>query len=180
VKINEANFTNWGIIRWKTINWAEYKKFQDSTNYKGPMAVVNDIYRACVISGPNYQDVTAGVAEFIAADVFKNNAFSGSYEVLIQKLENSRQELNDNFLLSARAIISSIFGYKFEEMDAWDEDTFMLRLAQAEFVAGKPVPINKEEVQPSKSPTPINEHPDRLKKELSPAQRLVMDRIGKR
>jgi hypothetical protein len=171
----EAQFQRWGIIQWKSLTWVEYKKFQESTNFKSPMAVSNDIYRACIITGPDVQTATAGVIEFVVKHVFQGSAFTGSYQILDEKINGARQKLNDNYLLSATAVISSIFGYKFEEIDAWDEDTFLIRLAQAEFVAGKPLNVGKDEtITQEVQPTPINTK--KPKKELTMAQQMVLDR----
>ena len=172
----QAQFNTWGIVQWKTLTWAEYKKFEDLMNLKGPMAVSNDIYRAVVVNGPSIHDATAGLVEFVAKSVFSGSAFSGSYNVLTTRLEENRDRLTNDFLLAAQAIIASIFHYTFEEMDLWDEDTFLLRLSQAEFVAGKPLPLGKVEVEAdNKQPIPIDQNKPR-KRELSDAQKLVIER----
>jgi hypothetical protein len=181
MKISEAQFSNWGLIRWKELTWAEHKKFQDSLSYKSPMAVVNDIYRAVVIIGPNYQEITAGIAEFIANQVFGLSAFTGDFNTLDIKLNQARQTLDDNFLLSAQAVISGIFGYKFEEINLWDEETFLLRLAQAEFVAGKPLQMGRqveEEQDQNQNQIVKNSNQQKEKRELSKAQRMVIDRMN--
>jgi hypothetical protein len=171
----QAQFEHWGLIQWKSLTWAEYKKFQNSSNFKSPMAVSNDIYRACIIKGPDVQAATAGVIEFVVKHVFNSSAFTGAFSVLDTKIAQARTDLQNDYLISARAIIASIFGYKFEEIDTWDEATFLTRLVQAEFVAGKPLNMTSSDAEAiPEQVTPINTK--KPKKELTMAQQMVLDR----
>jgi hypothetical protein len=102
-------------------------------------------------------------------DELENSPFSGSFQNLSLPLEESRNKIRSNYLLSAQAFIASVFKIPFEDMNDWDADTLLTRLAQAEFVSG--VPLNPVDPKTKKT----NKKAPRPSK-LTETQRKVMER----
>lgn len=178
--IYQAQWKTWGWIRWRGLSWAEHKRFEQQMVYKSPIETANAIYRACVISGPKIEesDITPGVIITIANTVFNNSAFSGEFNTLSYKLNQAREIVSNDFLLAARAIIAGLFKYTFEDIDSWDEETFLLRLAQAEFVAGKPLQLASADDSTKEKRQKQDESTNRKVVSLSDAQKKVITRVN--
>lgn len=158
-------------VRWRALTWAEYRQFKQRALLR-PIGVDSDIYRAVVLEGPPLDDCPAGIASYIAKHVLAGNPFSGRFEDVAKSLIEKRAAIEQNYLLSAKAMISHLLHCSFEEIDKWDADTFFMRLAQAEFIAGK-------QLQPadpkSKTDDPKQKRP---KRPLNSAQSLVVNRVN--
>jgi hypothetical protein len=159
-------------VKWRSLTWAEFKKFDRQLDYDCPASVYCDVYRAVVLDGPPldgdpvYQ-APAGLVEWIARALLDSNPFNGEYKDVKRALEMKRIELKSSWLNSAKSIIAGIFRYTFEEIEQWDAEMFFERLASAEFVSGR-------KLEPG--------DPDKLdaqhaKRELSPAQQKVVNRV---
>jgi hypothetical protein len=110
---------------------------------------------------------------WIYQDELENNPFNGSFKSLIIPLQNSREKVSSTYLLSAQAFIASVFKIPFEAMDGWDSETFLCRLAQAEFVSG--VPLNP--VDPTAPQHGLSGGKGKKpKRQLTPAQQKVVDK----
>jgi hypothetical protein len=153
-------------LRWRALTWQEYRQMQ-SRIYTRPVGVFVDIYRAVLLEGPPPETCPAGIADFVAKHVLANNPFSGKFQDVARAIKVGREELASDFLLSAKAMVSHLFHYPFEEIEKWDADLFFLRLAQAEFIAGK-------SLEPSDPKAPVVTDPKRAnKRPLNPAQAMV-------
>lgn len=126
-------------IRFRSLRWEEFRRFEARLQYESPMAVYNDVYRLCVLEGPAIEDLLAGPVEFVARALIANNPFNGTFEDLSRALEVKRSEIASDYLKCARAQVAALFRYNFEEIDKWDAETFFERLAQSEFVLKRPL-----------------------------------------
>jgi hypothetical protein len=92
-----------------------------------------------------------------------------------------RIELKSSWLNSAKSIIAGIFRYTFEEIEQWDAEMFFERLASAEFVSGRKLepgdPDKLDAQHPGKKPGHPEGPPKPAKRELSPAQQKVVNRV---
>lgn len=139
----QADWNDGTRVRWRSLRWREYESV---TRESIPAVQALEIYKTCLLAGPVPEMVPAGVMLWIAQFELKRCVFGGQYAVIQKELENSRQKLVSNWLIGARAMISALFRYSFEEIDSWDSETFMERVAQAEFVSGRPLePSNPQE-----------------------------------
>jgi hypothetical protein len=156
------------VVRWRALTWGEYRQFKEQILTR-PVGVTADIYRAVLLEGPAFDDSPAGVADFVARHVLDGSAFSGDYKTVARALQESRGQLEQRYLLSAKAMIAHLFRYTFEEIDEWDADLFFQRLAQAEFIAGRPL----DPAAPQTADTKTKAQPRRP---LNKAQAMVLDR----
>jgi hypothetical protein len=124
-------------VVWRNLTWAEYRGFPLASRLKNPMDLYMGIYRVCRIEGPLPEVVPAGIVDWIGRQQTQGNPFSGQYADISRSLELARGIVQGNYLLSAKALIAAAFHYKPEEIDAWDADTFFVRLSQAELVLGR-------------------------------------------
>jgi hypothetical protein len=183
----QAFFATWPSGRkakWRSLTWAEYKRFEHQLTYDSPACVYADVYGTVLIEGPPLDgdpvfQAPAGLVEWIAKAML-NNPFSGEYERLKPALDMKRAELSASYLESAKAIVAGIFRYTFEEIEQWDAEMFFERLAAAEFVSGRKLePGDPRKRQ--KKPGPNDPKKERLpKKELTLAQQRVIDRVNHR
>lgn len=185
----QAQWKSWGTVKWRSLSWAEFKKFEQQAGYTCPMGVANDIYRAVVLLGPDIEEATAGLIEFIVSHIFSKSSFTGNADILEVKLKEKRLALENDYLISAKAVIASMFNYKFEEIDQWDEDKFLEILTQAEFVAGKQLPVGRPEPPkvikhdrkgPLDKDIPEEAKNKVQKRPVTPAQQAVLDRMNGR
>lgn len=194
-------------VKWRSLTWAEFKKYESLLLYNRPVDVYCDIYRTVVLEGPLLEDdptsvAPAGIVEWVAKSLINNNPFGGSYEEVCYALDLKRGELKANYLLAAKAVIASIFRYTMEEIDQWDAEDFFERLAQAEYVTGRSLnpgnPERKtktrthkkqltsaqeqviEQVQRRNESNDSDPEAPKPKRKLSPAQQMVLDRVRKR
>ena len=173
-------------VKWRSLTWAEFKKFDRQLDYDCPASVYCDVYRAVLLDGPPldgnpvYQ-APAGLVEWIARALLDSNPFNGEYKDVKRALDMKRVELKSSWLNSAKSIIAGIFRYTFEEIETWDAEMFFERLAYAEFVCGRklePGDPDKPDVQhPGKKTGHPEGPPKPAKRELSPAQQKVVNRV---
>jgi hypothetical protein len=173
-------------VKWRSLTWAEFKKFDRQLDYDCPASVYCDVYRAVVLDGPAldgdpvYQ-APAGLVEWIARALLDSNPFNGEYKDVKRALEMKRIELKSSWLNSAKSIIAGIFRYTFEEIEQWDAEMFFERLASAEFVSGRKLepgdPDKLDAQHPGKKPGHPEGPPKPAKRELSPAQQKVVNRV---
>jgi hypothetical protein len=173
-------------VKWRSLTWAEFKKFDRQLDYDCPASVYCDVYRAVVLDGPPldgdpvYQ-APAGLVEWIARALLDSNPFNGEYKDVKRALEMKRVELKSSWLNSAKSIIAGIFRYTFEEIEQWDAEMFFERLASAEFVSGRKLepgdPDKLDAQHPGKKPGHPEGPPKPAKRELSPAQQKVVNRV---
>jgi hypothetical protein len=161
-------------VRWRSLGWGEFRHFRMLLQ-QGGGGVSIEIYKSVLLDGPAIEAAPAGVVVFIAQHVMQNNPFSGDYKALAAGLVDGRSEVKSRYLLTARALVSHIFNYSFEDIDKWDSDIFMRRLAMAEFITGKPLdPVNPED----KDKKAANKLPKI--RPLTPGQAAVIDRVRNR
>lgn len=173
-------------VKWRSLTWAEFKKFDRQLDYDCPASVYCDVYRAVVLDGPPldgdpvYQ-APAGLVEWIARALLDSNPFNGEYKDVKRALEMKRVELKSSWLNSAKSIIAGIFRYTFEEIEQWDAEMFFERLASAEFVSGRKLepgdPDKLDAQHHGEKPGHPEGPPKPAKRELSPAQQKVVNRV---
>jgi hypothetical protein len=173
-------------VKWRSLTWAEFKKFDRQLDYDCPASVYCDVYRAVLLDGPPldgdpvYQ-APAGLVEWIARALLDSNPFNGEYKDVKRALDMKRVELKSSWLNSAKSIIAGIFRYTFEEIESWDAEMFFERLAYAEFVCGRKLEPGDPDKPDAQHPGKKTGHPEGppkpAKRELSPAQQKVVNRV---
>lgn len=157
-------------VVWRPLTWAEFKK---ARSYKGPEAVqALELYRLCKLEGPAPEFLPAGPMLWIRKYELEQSPFTGDFTKLSSQLQKSRDDVSNSYLIAAQALIVAMFRIPFSEVEGWDADTFLRRLAQAEFIAGKPLdPIN-----PAATPNA----PSKPRKQLTSRQALSLKRKHER
>jgi hypothetical protein len=156
----QALWPAWGQISWRTLSWAEYKSYSNRYDPRCPMSVYIDIYRACVILGPNIEDATAGIVSFIGEFCFHGSAFSEDFTIVNAKLNQARSKVTNSYLYHLKSMMVSMYKYTFEQIDTWDDETFMNRAAAMELIIGKainPQDSNAKPEEPKQGPRPVSE-----------------------
>ena len=166
-------------LRWRSLTWSEYRQFKQQLTYSSPVEVYIDLYRAVLLEGPDVVDAPAGIVDFVGRSMLETNPFGGEYADIAHALAAKRSVMS--YLDTARALVAGLFHYSFEDIDTWDADTFFMRVAQAEFLAGRPLDPEDPaaaaaEAEAAKDPTK-RRAPRRQKKELTRAQQMVLDRV---
>ena len=181
-----ARWLSGRAVKFRSLTWAEFKKFDRQLQYDCPASVYCDVYRAVLLDGPPldgdpvYQ-APAGLVEWIARALLDSNPFNGEYKDVKRALDMKRVELKSSWLNSAKSIIAGIFRYTFEEIEPWDAEMFFERLAYAEFVCGRKLepgdPDKPDAQHPGKKPGHPEGPPKPAKRELNPAQQKVVNRV---
>lgn len=157
-------------VTFRSLTWGEFRKAQSLLGPPAEKAL--EVYKLIVVDGPGVDRIPAGIMLWVYQTELTKSPFAGSFQALSLPLQKYREKVTGNYLLSAQAMIASVFKVPFLEMDSWDSDTFFTRLAQAEFVSG--VPLNP--VDPS-APVGKDGKPLRkLKQSLTGAQQLAVER----
>lgn len=155
-----AIWTGWPTpIRWRSISWAEHRQLDALP--LSPVARCLETYRICLVDGPSLLDVPYGIAYWIGRQELLNSPFSGDYKAIKQCLDNARAWVAADYLNSVQAVVAWTFHYTPEEIERWDAIKLFRRLAQAEFILGKPIdPVNsaapKEEQEKTKKKNPVD------------------------
>jgi hypothetical protein len=170
-------------VKWRALRWAEHRKYAERYERSVPMSVFNDIYRVVVLEGPDISDVTAGIVQFIGNSVLNWSAFANDFPTVKTKLDECRQEIVGDYLMSAKAVVASLFRYTLDEIDQWDSDTLFKHIAMAEVVSGRRMePEGPNAPRPSSKQNPNQLNKDeapKLKPQPNSAQKLVIDRVRK-
>lgn len=200
-----ARWPNGRELVFRSLSWAEHRRFMSARQDYPEMLVYTDVYRTAVLEGPPADTATAGLVAFIGDTLLEQSPYSGAFPLVQQALAIKRTELQGNYLKAARAVVGSLFQKSDVEMDAWDAETFFDYVARAEFVSGrkldpadptakKPEPKGKakrplpqqgiveQQVTATREPGPPPEDPaPRLtRRPLTPAQQIVVDRRMRR
>lgn len=122
-------------VTWRPLTWNEYHLISSLPSEYGRCAAV---YRATRLDGPPPHEALAGIVQWVGRHQLETNPFSGQLAP-IQKQRAKSKAWVESYLNSAAALVSWAFGYKFEEIEEWDQETFFNRLAQAEYIFGKPL-----------------------------------------
>lgn len=155
-------------VTWRGLTWGEYREVQA---HQGPPAEkALEVYQKCLIEGPRPNEIPAGIMMWVYNYELENSPFSGSFQSLSLPLEKARAKVSGTYLLSAQAFIAAVFKLPFAEMDKWDAETFLTRLAQAEFVSGAPLNPVDPQAQPAQKA------PARPKKPLTDGQKIALER----
>lgn len=154
----KATWPSGFVIVWRDLTWEEFDRTCGGVDpYDIPPEVALEVYKACVLEGPDLRMLTAGISYWIARHQVENNPFTGSANSLIYALNTSRGAVQNDYLLGAQAVVAHVFDYKIEEIKTWTATKFFLRLAQAEIVVGSQinpaVPESPKENSPIPPPT---------------------------
>ena len=139
------------VVIWRNLNWSEYK-YVTSRRASIRSSYV-ETYRICLIEGPTVETATAGIITWIARQQLIANGFEGTYDALNPAIEQGRSTLASSYITAARAVVAWAFRYSFEEIDKWDSPTFFERLAQAEYILGKPLVLKNPYTAAEEKPT---------------------------
>lgn len=121
-----------------------------------PFDVAWEVYKTCVVKGPDIRLITAGIGMFIAKQQIQNNPFAGDFKSINAVLTTARNYVASNYLLAAQAIVANTFKYSLDEIKEWSAEKFFLRVAQAEVLLGNklnpapPPDLDKASKQPKK------------------------------
>lgn len=156
-------------VVWRSLTWGEYRDLKSLQGVPAEKAL--EVYKLVLLDGPGPDKVPAGIMLWIGNHELEQTPFGGAFQILNKSLQEARAKVQTSYLLSAQAFISSVFKIPFGDMNAWDSDTFLQRLAQAEFVSG--VPLNP--VDPS-APVSKELRQSRKKKPLNNTQQMAVER----
>lgn len=174
-------------VKWRSLSWKEYSYYQDLLRYLPPAEVYCQIYKKVLIEGPPVEgpavkQVTAGIVDWVARSLMEHNPFNGLYDDAKRAYDLKKKELD--YLGSVKAIIAGIFHYTFEEIESWDAETLYERIIAAEFVSGKSLePPPPEQIKPRSAvveSASSSNRPIKLKKVITNAQQLVLDKVSRR
>jgi hypothetical protein len=167
-------------VHWRGLTWAEFNQFSQQLTFKRPMEVYIDLYRALLLEGPEVTDAPAGIVEYVAKTMLETNPFGGRYEDIAYALRTKRN--SQSYLENAKALVAGIFRYTFEDIATWDADTFFDRVAKAEFLSGKQLEPADPNAKPEVSTNPgiPGQPPPRKRKELTPGQKISLERLEQR
>lgn len=143
-------------VRWRNLTWKEYREIQSRCSSLAEMYF--EAYRTCLLTGPTPETVIAGISFFVGQHQIDNNPFSGEFSAINKALKVGREE-GSGYLNRSKAVVAWAFRYPFEEIDHWEASVFFERLAQAEYILGKPLdPVNPDAPQDPQEKTarPMN------------------------
>jgi hypothetical protein len=158
-------------VVWRSLTWGEFREIRSLRGTPAEIALA--VYQTCLLEGPPPELVPAGAMLWISRDELENSPFAGSFTSLSRALQQIRNTLPNDYLLCAQAFIASVFKIPFGDMDDWDANTLLTRLAQAEFVSG--VPLNPVDPKASKSRGHKKGAPA---SKMTDAQRKILDKRG--
>lgn len=144
-------------VEWRNLTWGEFRTFQQRYNerrFESPMDIFNDVYRTVLIDGPELKYASAGIVDWIGRQQLETNPFSGEPKLLIEAQGLGRAIVNSSELHYARGVVAAVLHYKLEEIDQWDPTMFFTRLALAEQVLGKPIPLVRQDPDAKPKPKP--------------------------
>lgn len=164
-------------VVWRSLNWGEYRKVR---SFQGPPAErALELYKLTVTSGPAPDQLPAGIMMWMYQDEMENNPFSGTFRNLSRGLNQARLKVNSTYLISAQALIASVLRIPFEDMEKWDAETFLTRLAQAELISGSPFnPVDPEATDSGKASA--NQKGKTPKKPLTHANKRAIEKVQER
>lgn len=168
----QAQWSDGIVVRWRALNWSEYRRFQSRLAALDP-TMVCDLYLVCVIDGPALDRLPAGIARFIVEHVMADNPFNGDLATVKKASALTRQQIQSSYFSQAQALIVRAFHCSLEEMDKWDANKFFERLAMAEVIVGTTL-----EAKDSTAKEVTNR--PRVKRPLNPAQAIAAERVRER
>lgn len=132
----QATWPDGTRVQWRSLSWGEFRRIE---HIQPVQAAAVQVYKTCVTAGPAVENVPAGVMMYVAEHELVKSPYSREYAPVKISLDRARQKLASSWMFSARALVAGIFRYSFEEIDTWDAQTFMDRVAQAEMVSGRTI-----------------------------------------
>lgn len=177
MSIRAATWPSGTRIVWRGLSWGQYREVH---SHQGPPAEkALKVYQYCVTEGLAPEQIPAGIMMWLYQYEMENSPFSGSFRAISGPLQKYREKITGTYLLSAQAFIASVFKIPFEKMDEWDTETFLTRLAQAEFVSG--VPLNPvDPTTTAKGASGNKMETRRPKKPLTEVQQIALERHNDR
>jgi hypothetical protein len=124
-------------IVWRSLRWEEYKAFSSRTHH--PADLYLEIYKTCILEGPSAEEVPFGVVDWLGLREFEQNPFSGRLSQVNIAINEKRVWLASNYFAACSAILASVLHIPLETIEKMDADEFFFRVAQAEFLIGKPL-----------------------------------------
>lgn len=148
-------------VTWRDLTYKEYRALRPSWEvvYPEDLGIIDcawalDVYKTCLEIGPDPDFVPFGIVQFVAQHQLIDNPFSGQFKGLQQAITAARDRVSHNYMLVAKALISSAFHYKMEEIDEWPADIFFTRLAQTEILFGQVGTLVDPNAKPEPPPQP--------------------------
>jgi hypothetical protein len=155
-------------LSWRDLTWQEYEDICGTRELSDiPPEISVAILETCVLDGPARETLTAGAGYFIANQQVSHNPFSGNAKCLIEILNDARNAVKSDYLLSAQAMVCNVFDYKIEEVKSWTPSKFFMRVAQAEVIVGEvlnPAPPPAPKQIPKEKPLNMRLSPQELAK----------------
>lgn len=139
------------VFLWRALTRKEYRRVMSVPGLDYLRHA--EVYRTALLAGLKLEEVPAGIVSWIGEHELRTNPFSGNYAA-IKRQKDSAADWSLDYLNAGSALISCLFGYKFEEIDDWDSTTFFRRLAQAEYVRGKDLELVDPKAPPKAEPRP--------------------------
>src|ERR1700758_511810 len=120
-------------VTWRNLTWKEFRTLlplKERSSFQYPMDLAMQVYELCRVEGPVPPVVPAGIAIHICQQQMANNPFGGDIDAIRQGLSLGRMAVEKNWLIAAKAMISSALHVPIQAIDDWDADQFFVRLAQ--------------------------------------------------
>ena len=125
-------------ITWRSLTWREYQDIH-ARPFLCPMDQCLEVYRLCILEGPPIEKASYGTVAWLAGKELEQNPFSGRFDLIAQTVTEKRAKVASNYLFACSGLIASVLHVPFDTISTWDANEFFNHLAQAEFIAGKPL-----------------------------------------
>jgi hypothetical protein len=133
-----------------------------------------------MLEGPPADLALAGTMHWLGYYLIDQSPFQGTPELITKFSGMARQAFQGSFLESARALIAGTFRYTFEDIDSWDQETFFLRLAGAEFLVGKHLDPSEKKSSSSSPDSPAEDPMERMIREQKQAKQTKAQFLRKK
>ena len=133
----EAIWSDGTRIVWRSLSWKEFKQFNSRATH--PAERYLEIYKTCILEGPPPNKVGFGIVRWLGIREFDESPFTGHLPRVTAAVNISRDQLAKDYFAACSAVIASVLHMSFDEIEKLDADGFFTRVAQAEFIVGKPL-----------------------------------------
>ena len=149
----EAIWSSGIRIVWRSLLWKEFQDLQVRP-FMCPMDRYLEVYRICVLEGPHPEQASFGTVTWLGTREMEQSPFSGRYEPIAHALADKRAKIAGNYLFAGAGLIAAALHVPFDAIAGWDADEFFDHLAQAEFIAGKPLEPTNPNAKPGDNNRP--------------------------
>ena len=140
-------------ITWRSLNWREFKSLNSRAFL--PAELYLEIYKLCILEGPPSEEAPFGIVYWLGNKEFDQNPFIGRLDQVKVAVNEKRAWVSKNYFAACSAVLASVLHMSFKEIEELDADEFFSRIAQAEFLVGKPLdPVDPNKPIKKRRPKP--------------------------